>query len=41
MPEIKKLLDNNIRWADATVAQDPDFFDRLSEQQSPVYLLFR
>lgn len=38
MPEIKKLLDNNIRWADATVAQDPDFFDRLSEQQSPVYL---
>ena len=38
MPEIKKLVDNNIRWADATVAQDPDFFDRLSEQQSPVYL---
>lgn len=38
MPEIKKLLDNNIRWADATVATDPEFFDRLSTQQSPVYL---
>lgn len=38
MPEIKKLLDNNIRWADATAASDPAFFDRLSEQQSPVYL---
>jgi carbonic anhydrase len=38
MPEIKKLLDNNIRWAQATQAQDPDFFSKLSTQQSPIYL---
>ncbi|MFC4698664.1 carbonate dehydratase [Glaciecola siphonariae] len=38
MPEIKKLLDNNIRWAEATHAQDPEFFKQLSTQQSPVYL---
>jgi carbonic anhydrase len=38
MPEIKKLLDNNIRWADATHAQDPEFFSKLSKQQTPVYL---
>lgn len=38
MPEIKKLLDNNIRWAEATHAQDPEFFEKLSKQQSPVYL---
>jgi len=38
MPEIKKLLDNNIRWAEATKAQDPEFFSKLSTQQSPVYL---
>ncbi|MBT1451476.1 carbonate dehydratase [Glaciecola sp. XM2] len=38
MPEIKKLLDNNIRWAKATHEQDPEFFEKLSTQQSPVYL---
>lgn len=38
MPEIKKLLDNNLRWAEATSVQDPDFFTKLSKQQSPVYL---
>ncbi|WP_395338767.1 carbonate dehydratase [Ningiella sp. W23] len=38
MPEIKKLLDNNIRWAEATHAKDPAFFEKLSTQQSPVYL---
>ena len=38
MPEIQKLLDNNIRWAEATQAADPTFFDKLSQQQSPVYL---
>lgn len=32
------LLDNNRRWSDAIRAQDPDFFARLSKQQSPKYL---
>ncbi len=38
MPEIKRLLDNNIKWADETMARDPEFFDTLSQQQSPIYL---
>ena len=38
MPEIQRLLDNNIQWADATMARDPEFFDTLSKQQSPMYL---
>jgi carbonic anhydrase len=38
MPEIKKLLDNNLRWAKATSKADPEFFNKLSEQQKPVYL---
>lgn len=38
MPEIKKLLDNNLRWAEETSKADPDFFNKLSEQQKPVYL---
>jgi len=29
---------NNIEWAKAKVAQDPDFFKRLSKQQQPEYL---
>jgi carbonic anhydrase len=38
MPEIKKLLDNNLRWAEETKKADPEFFNKLSEQQKPVYL---
>lgn len=38
MPEIKKLLDNNLRWAEETSKADPDFFNKLSKQQKPVYL---
>jgi carbonic anhydrase len=38
MPEIKKLLDNNIRWAEQTQLADPQFFNKLSEQQTPMYL---
>ena len=38
MPEIKKLLDNNLRWAEETKKLDPEFFDKLSEQQKPIYL---
>ena len=38
MPEIQKLLENNLRWADETMVRDPQFFDTLSKQQTPMYL---
>ncbi|WP_100642597.1 carbonate dehydratase [Alteromonas facilis] len=38
MPEIKRLLINNEAWAERTQHADPDFFDKLSRQQKPVYL---
>ncbi|MFB0912574.1 MAG: carbonate dehydratase [Glaciecola sp.] len=38
MPAIKTLLDNKLRWAEETKKADPDFFNKLSEQQKPVYL---
>lgn len=38
MPQIKKLLDNNKRWSESTKADDPEFFNRLSERQTPEYL---
>ncbi len=33
-----ELLDNNRRWADGVKGQDPEYFDRLSRQQTPEYL---
>ncbi|WP_412972100.1 carbonate dehydratase [Glaciecola sp. MF2-115] len=38
MKEIQKLLDNNIRWAEETDKADPEFFNKLSKQQKPIYL---
>jgi carbonic anhydrase len=38
MPTIKSLLENNRIWAQAVSAEDPDFFEKLSRQQSPGYL---
>ena len=38
MKVLKQLFDNNIRWAAARKQQNPDFFQKLSEQQSPKYL---
>ena len=38
MSELKQLIENNRRWSDKIKASDPDFFKRLSEQQSPEYL---
>ncbi|MEK6806520.1 MAG: carbonate dehydratase [Pseudomonadota bacterium] len=35
---MKKLLDNNARWAAEAVTQDPEFFLRLMRQQRPDYL---
>lgn len=38
MRTLKKLFDNNHAWAEKIRAQQPDFFDKLSHQQSPEYL---
>ena len=38
MHTLQQLLDNNRRWSDARTEQDPDFFRRLAQQQSPQYL---
>ncbi len=35
---VPELFENNARWVDARTAQDPDFFLRLSRQQTPAYL---
>ena len=32
------LIESNRRWSEAIRAQDPDFFERLSKQQTPKYL---
>lgn len=36
--EIESLFERNRRWAEAVSADDPSFFDRLSELQNPEYL---
>ena len=38
MRTLKELLDKNRAWADGVTARDPQFFERLSVQQSPRYL---
>lgn len=38
MANIKKLFEENKKWAENIKAQDPDFFKRLSKQQGPEYL---
>ncbi|TQV68182.1 carbonate dehydratase [Exilibacterium tricleocarpae] len=38
MKTLQHLLDKNRAWADAITEQDPDFFSRLSRQQTPEYL---
>ena len=38
MKSLKQLFDNNRAWAADMTRQDPDFFQRLSTQQSPHYL---
>ena len=35
---LRQLLENNRAWADGVIADDPDFFTRLAQQQSPQYL---
>jgi len=36
--ELGELLERNRRWAEATLERDPEFFRRLSGQQSPRFL---
>lgn len=38
MPTLTELLQRNHAWADRLRAQDPQFFERLSQQQAPKYL---
>jgi carbonic anhydrase len=38
MKTLQDLLDRNRAWAASIKAQDPDFFSKLSKQQSPEYL---
>ncbi len=38
MNQLKKLYDNNVRWAKNIVKNKPSFFSDLSKQQSPEYL---
>lgn len=38
MAELARLFENNRQWAEANQAADPQFFERLAEQQSPKYL---
>lgn len=35
---LEHLLDQNVAWADQKIADDPSFFRRMAEQQSPHYL---
>lgn len=38
MKSLKYLFDNNLAWATSIKEKDPEFFSRLSKQQSPDYL---
>jgi carbonic anhydrase len=38
MNSLKDLLANNRRWADQVTAENPTFFEQLSQQQAPRYL---
>ena len=38
MLDITTLLDNNRKWAAQRTREDPEFFERLSRQQSPKFL---
>ena len=38
MRDLKHLIENNRLWADQMKAHDPEFFQKLSEQQRPDYL---
>jgi carbonic anhydrase len=35
---LERLLQNNVDWSERSIARDPDFFQRLRDQQAPDYL---
>jgi carbonic anhydrase len=38
VPDLKHLLENNRRWSARMIEDDPQFFQRLSQQQAPEFL---
>ncbi|HBK56683.1 MAG TPA: carbonic anhydrase, partial [Xanthomonadales bacterium] len=36
--DIDALLERNRLWASSVLGEDPDYFERLSQQQAPKYL---
>ncbi len=36
--DLQKLIENNARWAEAIIEEDPNFFSKLAKQQEPEYL---
>src|SRR3954451_20138636 len=38
MRVLKNLIDNNRKWSEEIRGRMPDFFQKLSQQQAPVYL---
>ena len=38
MKQLQHLFDNNTQWAAQIKSEDPNFFNKLSQQQSPEYL---
>ena len=38
MGQIPELFENNRKWAEARLKENPDFFNKLASQQSPRYL---
>lgn len=38
MMTLKHLFDKNVEWAKAMKVADPEFFSRISNQQTPEYL---
>lgn len=38
MPTLDELFDNNVAWAQRKTQEDPTYFVRMAEQQSPQYL---
>jgi carbonic anhydrase len=40
VPEFQQLLDRNRAWVEKKTSEDPDFFTKLSEGQSPPFLFF-
>lgn len=38
MKTLKSLIDRNVKWAEGILEKDPEFFQKLANQQSPEYL---